>query len=67
MKTFEEAKQMASDNLSDMERELALLSRTYRNYTRHGAVNAAAELLEKMEAMETDIACETQMFRMAFY
>lgn len=67
MKTFEETKQMASDNLCDMERERSLLSRTYRNYARHGAVNAAAELLEKIEALEIDIACETQVFRMAFY
>ena len=67
MKTFEETKQMASDNLCEMGRELALLSRTYRNYERHGAVNAAAECLEKIQALENDIACESQMFRMAFY
>ena len=67
MKTFEETKQMASDTLCDMERELSLLSRTYRNYARHGAVNAAAECLEKIETLEGDIACESELFRMAFY
>ena len=67
MKTFEETKQMASDTLNDMHHELSLLSRTYRNYEKHGAVNAAAELRAQMEALENDIAAETQMFRMAFY
>lgn len=67
MKTFEENKQMASDALCDMEHELALLCRAHRSYTRHGAMNAAAEMQEKIEALENNIAGETQMFRMAFY
>lgn len=67
MKTFEETKQMASDNLNDMEHELSLLYRTYRNYAKHGAMNAAAELHKKIETLEGDIACESELFRMAFY
>lgn len=67
MKTFAENKQMASDALCDMEYELALLCRAHRNYIRHGAVNAAAELTENIDALENGIACETESFRMAFY
>lgn len=67
MNSFEETKQKASDALCDMERELSVLYRTHRNYMKHGAVNAAAELQERIEALENGIACETELFRMAFY
>lgn len=66
-RSFEDTKQMAADNLSDMEHELAILYRSYRNCIQHGAVNAAAEYQEKLEALEQNIAGETEMFRMAFY
>lgn len=63
---FEETKQFASNNLDDMSRELARLTRTYNNYLKHGAVNAAAELLPELEWRERDIEAEESNFTMTF-
>ena len=66
-KSFDEARRMASDNLAEMEHQYSLMMRMYRNYVKHGAVNAAAEILEEIEALETYIDCEADMYRQAFY
>lgn len=66
-RTFEETKQFASDAIDDMYRDLARVERTYNNYLRHGAVNAAAELLPEMEWRERDIQAEESHFTMAFH
>lgn len=63
---FEETKQFASNNLDDMSRELARLTRTYNNYLKHGAANAAAELLPELEWRERDIEAEESNFTMTF-
>ena len=65
--SFDESRQMAADNISDMERQLSRMMRTYNNYIKHNAVNAAAELMVEIESLECGIACEEDMFRLAFY
>jgi len=66
-RSFEETRQRADDNLSDMERRRARLMRTYNNYMKHGAVNAAAEMMARLEAAENEIKFEEHMYRMTFY
>lgn len=65
--SFDETRRRADDNLSDMERRRARLLRTHGNYMRHGAVNAAAELMTQIEALENEIKFEEHMYRMTFY
>jgi hypothetical protein len=50
-----------------MERRRARLMRTYNNYMKHGAVNAAAEMMARLEASENEIKFEEHMYRLAFY
>ena len=66
-RSFEESRQMASDNLSEMERRLAIMTRTHNRYLNHGAVNAAAELQAEMESLERDIGFEQEVERLTFY
>jgi hypothetical protein len=66
-RSFEENREMVGDSIQIMEQQLARMNRTYNKYIKHGAVNAAAELLIEMEALESDIQCEQYMYRMAFY
>ena len=66
-RSFEETRQMVADNIGDMERQLARMTRTYDKYMKHGAVNAAAELMTGIEALECEIAGEQEMYRLAFY
>ena len=65
-RSFEETKQLASDTLNDMNHEVAVLTRTYNNYIKHGAVNAAAELQEIIASKTQDIEAEEWVFSMAF-
>ena len=65
-RSFEENRQMAEDALIDMEYRRLRMMRTYNNYMKHGAVNAAAELLTEMEALESDIDCEKQIYKLTF-
>jgi hypothetical protein len=66
-RSFDETRRRADDNLSDMERRRARLMRTYNNYMKHGAVNAAAEMMARLEASENEIKFEEHMYRLAFY
>ncbi len=63
----EETRKIADDGLADMKYRLALLRRAHRNYSEHGAVNAAAEVMEQIEALENDIGFEEEACRMTFY
>jgi hypothetical protein len=62
----EDTRRIADDGLADMNDRLALLRRAHRNYTEHGAVNAAAEMMEQIEALENDIGYEEEAYRMTF-
>jgi hypothetical protein len=66
-RSFDETRRRADDNLSDMERRHARLMRTYNTYLKHGAANAAAELMAQIEALENNIKFEEHMYRMSFY
>jgi hypothetical protein len=66
-RSFDETRRRADDNLSDMERRRARLMRTYNNYMKHGAVNAAAEMMARIEAAENEVKFEEHMYRLAFY
>lgn len=66
-RSFEDTRRRADDSLSGMERRRTRLMRTHDNYMRHGAVNAAAELMARIEAMENEIKFEEHMYRMTFY
>ncbi|MPM63009.1 hypothetical protein SDC9_109887 [bioreactor metagenome] len=66
-RSFDETRRRADDNLSDMERRYARLIRTYNIYLKHGAANAAAELMAQIEALENNIKFEEHMYRMSFY
>lgn len=65
-KSYEQTKQEASAAIGDMYGELGRLRRTYNNYRRHGAVNAANNLLPEIEAKQIEIEGETHYFNMAF-
>jgi len=65
-RSFEETRQMADEAIDGMERRLARMTRTYNNYVKHGAVNAAAELMTEMEALDCEIQAEQHHHRMAF-
>jgi hypothetical protein len=64
---FEETRQMAADNISDMERRLARMTRIYNRYMKHGATNAAAEWMTGMEALTREIESEEHLYRLTFY
>ena len=66
-RSFEETKDRASEALCDMDHELAVLQRTHRNYIKHGAVNAAAELEEIIHDKEMEIESEECLFEQTFY
>lgn len=66
MGDYEVARQAASDTLSDMEHEIAVLNRAYRNYVKHDAVNAAAELKELIDGKTQELDAENCVFGMAF-
>ncbi|HBR08028.1 MAG TPA: hypothetical protein DD735_03900 [Clostridiales bacterium] len=66
-RSFDETRRRADDSLSDMECQRARLMRTYNTYLKHGAVNAAAELMARIEALENEIKFEEHMYRMSFY
>jgi uncharacterized protein YbjQ (UPF0145 family) len=64
---FEETRQMASDVLEGMEERLAEMTKEYEEMTERGEAEAAAELKERMDALEQEICFETDAFRMTFY
>jgi len=66
LKDFEETKAFASNVLHDVEYEIALLNRTYNNYIKHGAVNAAAELKEVIDLKTQELEAENWVFKMTF-
>jgi len=65
-RSFEETRQMADETINDMERRHARMTRTYNTYVKHGAVNAAAELMTEMETLDCEIQAEQHHRRMAF-
>ena len=58
---------MVADCIQDMGRQLAQMNRTYNNYIKHGAVNAAGDLLEEIGNLESSIQCGDEVYRMAFH
>lgn len=66
-RSFEETRQRAADTLDDMRQRQTQLERKYINCVKHGAVDAAAEVLAQIESLETEIECEDEMFRQTFY
>lgn len=65
-RSLEETRQFADEALQDMHTQLARMTRTHKNYLRHGAVNAAEELAGIMDDLEKDIMFEEGMYKMAF-
>ncbi len=63
----QDLEKFATDIIGNMEQQLAQLQRTHRRYLKHGAVNAAAELENKIDGLERAIGFENEMFRMTFY
>ncbi len=64
---FEKIRRIAEDALDEMGRRLARMQHTHRNYVKHGALNAAAELQAELEALDRDIQFEQEAHRLTFY
>ncbi len=64
--TYDEKKQWATDVLSDMALALQRKKRQHRQYTKHGAINAAMDAAAEIEIMEGELQCEQELFDLTF-